>query len=147
MKFINPSSSMHVNKVIIPFLLISMFSILIAGAIVSDFRAQPGLNKVVIKWKSQNETNLKGFEVERSLDDRVTNFKTVKFVAVKVGSENKKEYEFEDSTVFKSLERTYYYRLKIIDIDDSSSYSKVISVSPTISSARQTWGSIKAMFR
>lgn len=138
---------MHMSKVIIPFLLISMFSILFAGAIVSDFHAQPGFNKVLLKWKSQNETNLKGFEVERSLDDRTTNFKAVKFIAVKVGSGNEKEYEFEDSTVFKSLERIYYYRLKIIDIDDSSSYSKVISVSPTISSARQTWGSIKAMFR
>jgi len=125
-----------------------MFSILFAGAVISDFHAQAGYNKVTLKWKSQNETNLKGFEIERSLEDKASSFRKVEFVPVKVGDERQKEYEFEDSTVFKSLERTYYYRLKLIDNNDSSSYyDKVISVSPTISSVRQTWGSIKAMFR
>jgi hypothetical protein len=38
--------------------------------------------------------------------------------------------------------------LKIVDKDgQATTYSQVISIAPTISSARQTWGSIKAMFR
>ncbi|TDI82956.1 MAG: hypothetical protein E2O78_08910 [Caldithrix sp.] len=121
--------------------------LLIAGTIVLDFHGQTGFNKVTIKWTSQNEVNLKGFEIERSFDEKSSNFKMLKFLPAKQEQKDKKQYEYEDTTVFKSTERTFYYRLKIIDMDGSSSHSKIISVSPTVSSARQTWGSIKAMFR
>jgi len=121
-------------------------SILMAGTIIVDFRAQPSLNKVTLKWISQNELNLKGFDVERSFEENA-NFRKVEFVKPSNETKDKKEYIFEDTSVFKASDRTFYYRLKIIDTDDSSTFSKVISVSPTISSARQTWGSIKAMFR
>ncbi|MFQ5675969.1 MAG: hypothetical protein ACE5G1_08745 [bacterium] len=112
-----------------------------------DFLAQPGFNKVTIKWTTQNETNLKGFDVERSFENRNDSFKKIDFVKPSAVAKDKKEYIFEDTSVFKSSDRTFYYRLKIIDTDESYTYSKVVSVKPTISSARQTWGSIKAMFR
>ncbi len=121
--------------------------LLLAGTIVGDFHAQPGFNKVTLKWTSENEINLKGFDVERSLDNRASSFRKIDFVEVSDEDKAKKEYSYEDKTVFKASERTFYYRLKIVDEDGTSSYSDIISVSPTISSARQTWGSIKAMFR
>jgi len=126
--------------------LLAFCSILMAGTIIVDFRAQPALNKVTLKWISQNELNLKGFDVERSFEENA-NFRKVDFVKPSTERKDKKEYVFEDTSVFKASDRTFYYRLKIIDIDDSATFSKVVSVSPTISSARQTWGSIKAMFR
>ncbi len=121
-------------------------TMLSAGTILTNFHAQPSLNKVTLKWNSQNEINLKGFDVERSFEEK-SNFRKVDFVKAAEQQSAKSEYIFEDQSVFKSSERTFYYRLKIIDNDDSFTFSKVISVSPTISSARQTWGSIKAMFR
>jgi len=122
--------------------------LLFAGAIIIDFHGQPGFNKVTLKWTTQNEINLKGFDVERSLDkDNASSFKKIDFIKVSDEQRDKKEYSFEDNTVFKSTDRTFYYRLKIVDNDGTSSFSKTISVNPTISSARQTWGSIKAMFR
>ncbi|MFQ5754391.1 MAG: hypothetical protein ACE5HI_20630, partial [bacterium] len=72
---------------------------------------------------------------------------TIDFVKASDEQKDKKEYMYKDKSVFKQLDRSYFYRLKIVDKDNSFSYSKVISVKPTISSARQTWGSIKAMFR
>ncbi len=126
--------------------LLLLCSLLMAGTIIVDFRAQPSLNKVTLKWISQNEIDLKGFDVERSFEEN-SNFRKIDFVKASEEVKDKKEYLFEDTSVFKSSDRTFYYRLKIIDTDDRATFSKVISVSPTISSARQTWGSIKAMFR
>lgn len=124
----------------------TLASFLFAGAILVDFNGQPGYNKVTIKWTTQNEINLKGFEVERSLESD-KGFKMIAFVKASSERKNKKEYTYDDKEVFKSFQRTFYYRLKIMDNDGKFSYSKIILVTPTVSSARQTWGSIKAMFR
>lgn len=122
------------------------FHILSAGAIILDFRGEPGYNKVTLLWKTENELDLKGYEVERGFDDK--EFKKVGFVEASNEVKDKKEYTYQDNSVFKQTSRTFYYRLKIVDKDEKTfTYSKEISVTPTISSARQTWGSIKAMFR
>jgi len=136
-------------RLILPALILTIsVPLLFAGAIIIDFHGQPGFNKVTLKWTTQNEINLKGFDVERSLDkDNASSFKKIDFIKVSDEQKDKKEYSFEDNTVFKSTDRTFYYRLKIVDNDGTSSFSKTIEVNPTISSARQTWGSIKAMFR
>lgn len=118
----------------------------LAGAIILNLQAQPGYNQVVVKWSTQNEIDLKGFEVQRSFDG--TTYKKIAFVEAKDEVKARKDYEYTDKTVFKSLTRTFYYRLKLIDKDETrTSFSKVLPVTPTVSSARQTWGSIKAMFR
>jgi len=119
-----------------------------AGTIILNFEAQPGFNKVTVKWSTQNEINLKGFEIQRSFDGTADkNFKAIQFVEASKEQKDKKDYIYEDKTVFKSADRTYHYRLKVVDADDTFSFSKTITVTPTVSSARQTWGSIKAMFR
>lgn len=123
-------------------------NLVLAGTIIVKFDGQPGFNQVTLKWTTQNEINLKGFEIQRSFDTSAKKkFTKVDFIQASDVPKSKKEYTYEDKSVFKQLERTFYYRLKIVDKDDSFVYSKVISVTPTISSARQTWGSIKAMFR
>ncbi|MDZ7265823.1 MAG: hypothetical protein ONB48_00620 [candidate division KSB1 bacterium] len=117
----------------------------LAGSVVSEFRGEPARNKVTLKWTSEAEINLKGFEIERGLDDKT--FERIAVVEAKGSATTKTDYVYEDNTVFKSSLRVYYYRLKIVDRDGSFTYSNTISVNPTISSARATWGSIKAMFR
>jgi hypothetical protein len=123
--------------------------LLMAGAIVLNFQAQAGYNQVSVKWTTQNEQNLKGFEVQRSFDNTSdSNFRKIAFVNADKSPKQNKEYIYVDRTVFKSADRTFYYRLKLIDNDERQvSFSKVLTVTPTVSSARQTWGSIKAMFR
>jgi len=120
-------------------------SVLWAGAVISEFRAEPGRNKVTLKWTSEAEINLKGFEVQRGRDEK--HYDKIDFVNAKGSTIGKTEYTYEDNSVFKTASRTYYYRLKIMDKNGGFTYSKSISVNPTISSARATWGSIKAMFR
>ena len=121
------------------------FSIALGGAIVSEFRGEPGRNKVTLKWISEAELNLKGFEIERGLNQ--TKLERIDFVDSKGSAIAKTEYAYEDNSVFKTENRVYYYRLKIVDRDGAYTTSNIIEVNPTISSARSTWGSIKAMFR
>ena len=124
------------------------FSIMLyAGAVIVDFRGEPGSNKVTLSWSTLNETNCKGFQIERSLNK--TDFDKINFIKGSGNSSTRKNYKYVDKTVFKpEINRTFYYRLKIVNEDNSVSiYAQVIKVTPSISGARHTWGSIKALFR
>ena len=134
-------------KVINTFLvLILSYSLLIAGAVIVDFKGEPGKNKVVLKWSTLSESNCKEFEIQRSLDK--TNFQKIGSVEAQGNSSEKKEYTFEDKSVFKATSNTFYYRIKIINKDASESmYDEVIVVTPSVSGVQHTWGSIKALFR
>jgi hypothetical protein len=130
-------------------IIIVSLSLAFAGAIVTGFRGEPGFNKVTLKWNTEGENNLKGFDIQRALTNQEQELEKNKVASMdaKGSALSKTEYTYEDNSVFKTSGRTYYYRLKIIDHDGRFTYSPIITVSPTISSARQTWGSIKAMFR
>ncbi len=135
------------NKTIYTFLiLILSYSLLIAGAVIVDFKGEPGKNKVVLKWSTISESNCKEFEIQRSLDK--TNFQKIGNVDAHGNSSEKKEYTFEDKSVFKATSNTFYYRIKIINKDASESmFDEVIVVTPSVSGVQHTWGSIKALFR
>lgn len=125
---------------------ILLAGVLFGGAVISRFEAEPGLNKVILRWTTAVESNLKGFELERGFDGKT--FQFVAFVEAAGSSSTPRDYTYEDRTVFKSSGHVFYYRLKLIDFDGSFVYyDKVVSVTPQISNVRHTWGSIKAMFR
>lgn len=118
-----------------------------AGAVIVDFRGEPGAGKVTLYWATLSETNCKGFQIERSLNKK--DFKRIGFVEGMGSSAGRRNYEYVDKTVFKSqADRTFYYRLRVQNLDETeSAYSEIVAVTPSISGARYTWGSIKAMFR
>lgn len=120
---------------------------LYAGAVIIDFRGEPGPNKVTLNWSTLSEINCKGFQIERGLSR--TAFDKVDFVKGAINSTTRLNYEYIDKTVYKpETTRTFYYRIKIVNIDESeSAYSEIVAVTPAISGARYTWGSIKAIFR
>lgn len=123
-------------------------SVLYAGFEMKKFTLEPGYNKVTVRWEVQDESDISGYEIQRGLNER--DFSKIGFVDFKQSLGLVNKYEYIDNTVFKQQSqngRTYYYRIKITKKDGSFEYSKVENVTPTISSARQTWGSIKAMFR
>lgn len=132
---------------IIVVLLLYSILLLYAGAVIVDFRGEPGSNQVTLYWSTLSETNCKGFQIERSLNK--IDFEKIDFVKGAGNSSERKDYKFVDKTVFKpEINRTFYYRLKIINEDNSVSiYAQVLSITPSISGARYTWGSIKALFR
>ncbi len=136
-------SSISILAAVILFVTVLLY----AGAVIVDFRGESGHNKVTLYWSTLSETNCKGFQIERSLNE--TDFKKVGFVEGAGVSSVRRDYKFEDKTVYKpEINRTFYYRLKVTNQDNTESvYSQIVSVTPSISGARYTWGSIKALFR
>lgn len=113
-----------------------------AGAVILEFTAEVQSNTVVLSWRTGVEMNLSIFQVQRSTNG--TSFYTIGGVDP-TGSYS--QYQYVDDNLLKQSVRTYYYRLKMIDNDGTSSYSNVQQVIIIASGIQQTWGSIKAMFR
>ena len=83
------------------------------------FNAAPQTDNVVLNWLTADEKNFRNFDIQRSTDG--VNFSTV-------GTTNAKgdgAYSYLDNTVAKG--QVYYYRLKMIDIDGSFTFSLVQS--------------------
>jgi choice-of-anchor A domain-containing protein len=74
---------------------------------------------VALNWKSASETNFSHFEVQKS-----TNINEFGTIATISGAKSE-FYNFIDQTPFEGLNM---YRLKMVDIDGSVSYSKIITI-------------------
>lgn len=82
-----------------------------------NFSAKPKTENIALSWLTTDEKNFKNFDVQRSTDGE--NFSSI-------GTNNAKDggaYYFIDNAVMKG--KIYYYRLKMIDIDGSFTYSQV----------------------
>lgn len=134
-----------INKVSV-LLLWFMATLVFGGAVLTDFRAEAGLNKVELRWTVTAEAAIKGYRILRSFDN--AQFQKIGYLAAEGIDGSEHTYRFVDNSVFKSSGRVYFYKLEFVHQDGSSSeYEKIVTVSPQISSTRHTWGSLKAMFR
>lgn len=100
-----------------------------------DVQAIPaGTNSIRVKWSIIAQLNNAGFVVERSENGR--DFYPIGSVPNQVGSAGLAySYSFDDNNVLQEI--NYYYRIKQIDLDGRSSYSKIVSIklkSPTTNS-------------
>ncbi|RKY80223.1 hypothetical protein DRQ15_04995 [candidate division KSB1 bacterium] len=121
-----------------------------ADAVIIEFKSEPGFNKVYLSWKVIHESNIKGYQIQRSLNG--VNFSPVDFVPrsrEQASPENPKTYQYVDRSVYKPIGYTFYYRLGIVESQSSKvvAFSQIVMVTPNVSGVRHTWGSIKAMFR
>ncbi len=85
----------------------------------SSFIAQKNSNTILLKWTSNNEINFDGFEIEHSINAR--DF-------IKIGYIKSQIFSTENSYSFIHTEpkkESNYYRLKMMDKDGQSSYSKI----------------------
>ncbi|TAE74678.1 MAG: T9SS C-terminal target domain-containing protein [Bacteroidetes bacterium] len=76
-----------------------------------------------LNWKTWNEINTKTFEIEKS--NNALDFQTLTALEPKGGMNQIKNYELIDYQPFSPVT---YYRLKIIDNDNSFKYSQIIAV-------------------
>ncbi len=74
---------------------------------------------VILSWKTTNETNFSHFELQKSENGK-------EFVAI--GKINANESGFYNFTDYNPIEGINYYKLKMIDLDGTSSFSKTISM-------------------
>lgn len=88
-----------------------------------SFSASAQNGKVDLAWQTASETNNKGFEVERSLDNK--NFTSVGYVGGRGTTTQTSVYNFSDKF---DVNGTVYYRLKQIDFDGTTAFSNTIEV-------------------
>lgn len=87
------------------------------------------INKdVKLNWSAAAAINFSHFEIERSVDGRIfTNVSKVDFLATNNARE---DYNFTDAGIIYTMtsHSKLYYRLKMVDIDGKSDYSKIVAV-------------------
>ncbi len=118
--------------------------VLYAGQVILEGpTARNAGDSIVLQWKSGDETNVREYQILRSAGQGAS-FIQIASVSPKG---NNSVYEYVDRSVFKSEASLYYYRVVILFNDNSRVQTPIISVSFLSSTAKRTWGSIKAMFR
>jgi len=89
-----------------------------------------------LEWETANEINTSGFVVERSSDGR--NFQPIGAVAPAGNSGVNSKYSYTDYDVTRQNSSTVYYRLKIVDIDGSFTYSDIVTIALPVITSRVT---------
>ena len=91
-----------------------------------SFNGRLQSENVRLNWATAFEQNSKGFEIEKSLDG--INFRKIGFIASAGNSNTVRNYTFADPQ--RAVEYNYY-RLKLVDIDNTFDYSDVVLVKNT----------------
>lgn len=109
------------------------------------FTGRTNSDGILLEWKTGDESGTTKFEVERSASTP-NNFIYVNTIYA-TGSNS--YYSYQDNGVgFRdNSSSVYYYRLKCVNSNGSYSYTNNITVVHTVSGIKNTWGSIKAIFR
>ncbi|MDX2246455.1 MAG: multicopper oxidase domain-containing protein [Bacteroidia bacterium] len=89
------------------------------------FTAKPSGNQVQLNWTTGIEQNNRGFEVEYSTQDIFNEFSTLGFVEGKGNSDTRTDYTFLTESLKPG---TYQFRLRQVDFDGKSTYSKITTV-------------------
>ena len=127
---------------------IILFSILVvaaaiyAGTFLDYIQGSSVGEDVLLEWQTSAEVNLKHFVIER----RTIQNPYIELATVEPKGNNS-FYSYLDEAAYKTAELVFIYRLKIVDNDGATSFSREVTVSHNVSGVKRTWGSIKAMFR
>jgi endonuclease I len=86
----------------------------------TNFSATKLNNTIQLKWATEKETDLKKYDVERSVDG-------INFIRIaSMPAQNLRNYAINDNNLPAAA--SVFYRLKMIDVDGKFNYSKTISV-------------------
>ena len=87
-----------------------------------NFSAKKNNGSININWTTDDESGMSNYEVQRSSDGR--NFSNIQSVQSR-NSVSRTSYSSTDS---KPLNGIGYYRLKMVEVDGSATYSKIVTV-------------------
>ncbi|MFY8021688.1 MAG: S8 family serine peptidase [Bacteroidia bacterium] len=82
-------------------------------------------NEVALNWRTASERNNNYFEIQRA--ENIENFATIDTIPSNVQSGIVNYYHYVDTQIV-NLPSTIYYRIKQVDLDGKSSYSKIVPV-------------------
>jgi len=107
---------------------------------------------VRLKWTVSADQDISSYILWRQTSDQMTRTQ-IQEIEARPGNESRKSYSFDDNTLYKadntaSQQVTYFIQVKMKGsgqiIEPSNNQTKLSYTSTT---ARRTWGSIKAMFQ
>lgn len=87
------------------------------------FNAESKGDAIALNWTSATELNFDGYQLERSLNG--VDFEKLAWIQGAENSIEERKYNYLDIAVKGGI--TYYYRLKMIDLDEAFQYSPVRS--------------------
>ncbi len=119
---------------------------LIADTTIDFFAAKSSGDRVTVEWKTGAEQNITKYDVERS-PYGVDQFDFIGSVKAKGSYQY---YSYVDESGFGKMAGAaslYQYRLRLWNVDGTSTVTKPTVVEHSVSSVRRTWGQIKEMFR
>jgi hypothetical protein len=90
--------------------------------VLSDFRAATNSNDVLLSWKTETESNNRGFEIQRS--NNSSDWYPIKFMNSTGDGSITRNYSYPDKGLAPGF---YYYRLKQTDFDGKSSFSAIVT--------------------
>ena len=88
-----------------------------------DFTVTKQGDNAQLNWSTSTEENNKGFEIQRSTDQ--SSWTILGFVPGAGNSQTEKDYQYLDQNLPAG---TYYYRLRQVDYDGKSAFSKIVPV-------------------
>jgi hypothetical protein len=134
------------NKISFPYILLLLISVIILSATrIREFTARRENGAVVLKWITEDESNVQQFNIERKTN--TTDWLKIGTKHAYGNSSSMQEYIFIDNNIFKTNQSNFYYRLIIVTKDGQSIPYETIETISGSSGIKHTWGSIKAMFR
>ncbi len=87
----------------------------------TEVKATLNNENVLVEWSVEAESNLKQYEVEKSLDGRVFS----KIATVLADNKNGGKYQWLDQTPVSGLN---YYRIRSVDLDGKTSLTQIVKV-------------------
>ena len=96
--------------------------------ILTNFDVQTVNDKNVLNWSTSQESNSDYYSVEHSTDGN--NFEAIGQVDAAGNSSNSRTYSYTDANPVAGVN---YYRLKMVDLDNSAKYSDIKSVRNSVS--------------
>ena len=88
-----------------------------------SFSGQLKSDEVLLQWETDREINFDHFNIEKSNDGN--NFEKIATIQSLGTTQTIQRYQYREKP---GSAQVYYYRLKMIDKDESYSYSKVVSI-------------------
>ena len=125
-------------------LVILTFAITFAVVIKDRPIAYSNGSDIIVRWSTVDESGVQRFDILRRTGT-TGDFMDLTSVAQLKG--NNSTYEYIDKSVFKTSSGIYQYKIRIINGQNPSPETEIVTVSHVSSTAKRTWGSIKAMFR
>ena len=120
------SDSLEVTLYVFPYVSTSLSSCSVLPVSIFNFGGTIKDYSAYLNWSTANESNNKGFYVERSKDGQ--NFTSLGFVNGAGYSSQITNYSYVDASLKDINVSTTYYRLKQVDNDGKSSYSDVLKL-------------------